>query len=101
MTLSISEANAKDMIMMGKNSMTHYSAAKEPLKVIGDCDPKDTGTTVTFKRRQGFLIEARLRNNRIFSFWRLLIHEVVVPPVVPVVPDDPVVPFAPVVSSCL
>ncbi len=24
-------------------------AAKEPLKVIGDCDPKDTGTTVTFK----------------------------------------------------
>lgn len=26
-----------------------YGAAKEPLKVIGDCDPKDTGTTVTFK----------------------------------------------------
>lgn len=24
-------------------------AAKEPLKVIGECDPKDTGTTVTFK----------------------------------------------------
>ena len=23
--------------------------AKEPLKVIGDCDPKDTGTAVTFK----------------------------------------------------
>ena len=26
-----------------------YGAAKEPLKVIGDCDIKDTGTTVTFK----------------------------------------------------
>jgi DNA gyrase subunit B len=26
-----------------------HGAAKEPLKVIGDCDPKDTGTTVTFK----------------------------------------------------
>lgn len=26
-----------------------YGVAKEPLKVIGDCDPKDTGTTVTFK----------------------------------------------------
>jgi DNA gyrase subunit B len=26
-----------------------YGAAKEPLKVIGDCDPKDTGTMVTFK----------------------------------------------------
>lgn len=26
-----------------------YGAAKEPLKVIGDCDPKETGTTVTFK----------------------------------------------------
>jgi DNA gyrase subunit B len=26
-----------------------YGAAKEPLKVIGECDPKDTGTTVTFK----------------------------------------------------
>jgi len=24
-------------------------AAKEPLKVIGECDPKDTGTSVTFK----------------------------------------------------
>ena len=24
-------------------------AAKEPLKVIGDCDPKDTGTQVTYK----------------------------------------------------
>jgi DNA gyrase subunit B len=26
-----------------------HGEAKEPLKVIGDCDPKDTGTTVTFK----------------------------------------------------
>jgi DNA gyrase subunit B len=26
-----------------------HGAAKEPLKVIGECDPKDTGTTVTFK----------------------------------------------------
>ncbi len=26
-----------------------HGAAKEPLKVIGDCDLKDTGTTVTFK----------------------------------------------------
>jgi DNA gyrase subunit B len=26
-----------------------YGAAKEPLKVIGDCDPKETGTSVTFK----------------------------------------------------
>lgn len=26
-----------------------YGAAKEPLKVIGDCDPKESGTTVTFK----------------------------------------------------
>ncbi len=26
-----------------------YGAAKEPLKVIGDCDLKDTGTSVTFK----------------------------------------------------
>jgi DNA gyrase subunit B len=26
-----------------------YGVAKEPLKVIGDCDTKDTGTTVTFK----------------------------------------------------
>ncbi len=26
-----------------------YGVAKEPLKVIGDCDPKDTGTTITFK----------------------------------------------------
>ena len=26
-----------------------YGVAKEPLKVIGDCDPKETGTTVTFK----------------------------------------------------
>ncbi len=26
-----------------------YGDAKEPLKVIGDCDLKDTGTTVTFK----------------------------------------------------
>jgi DNA gyrase subunit B len=26
-----------------------HGKAKEPLKVIGDCDPKDTGTTVTFK----------------------------------------------------
>lgn len=26
-----------------------YGVAKEPLKIIGDCDPKDTGTTVTFK----------------------------------------------------
>lgn len=26
-----------------------HGAAKEPLKVIGDCDPKDTGTAVTFK----------------------------------------------------
>lgn len=26
-----------------------HGVAKEPLKVIGDCDPKDTGTTVTFK----------------------------------------------------
>jgi DNA gyrase subunit B len=26
-----------------------HGAAKEPLKVIGDCDPKDTGTSVTFK----------------------------------------------------
>ena len=26
-----------------------YGVAKEPLKVIGECDPKDTGTTVTFK----------------------------------------------------
>jgi DNA gyrase subunit B len=37
-----------------KNGKLHrlefaYGAAKEPLKVIGDCDPKDTGTTVTFK----------------------------------------------------
>jgi DNA gyrase subunit B len=27
----------------------NHGEAKEPLKVIGDCDPKDTGTTVTFK----------------------------------------------------
>lgn len=27
----------------------NHGAAKEPLKVIGECDPKDTGTTVTFK----------------------------------------------------
>ncbi|MFP5386610.1 MAG: DNA topoisomerase (ATP-hydrolyzing) subunit B [Bacteriovoracia bacterium] len=26
-----------------------HGAAKEPLKVIGECDPSDTGTTVTFK----------------------------------------------------
>ncbi len=26
-----------------------HGAAKEPLKVIGECDPKDTGTTVTYK----------------------------------------------------
>jgi DNA gyrase subunit B len=26
-----------------------HGEAKEPLKVIGDCDPKDNGTTVTFK----------------------------------------------------
>jgi DNA gyrase subunit B len=26
-----------------------YGVAKEPLKIIGDCDPKETGTTVTFK----------------------------------------------------
>lgn len=26
-----------------------HGVAKEPLKVIGDCDPKDTGTAVTFK----------------------------------------------------
>jgi DNA gyrase subunit B len=26
-----------------------HGNAKEPLKVIGDCDPSDTGTTVTFK----------------------------------------------------
>lgn len=26
-----------------------HGEAKEPLKVIGDCDPKDTGTTVTYK----------------------------------------------------
>lgn len=27
----------------------NHGAAKEPLKVVGDCDLKDTGTTVTFK----------------------------------------------------
>jgi DNA gyrase subunit B len=37
-----------------KNGKIHrlefaHGAAKEPLKVIGDCDPKDTGTAVTFK----------------------------------------------------
>lgn len=37
-----------------KNGKLHrlefvHGEAKEPLKVIGECDPKDTGTTVTFK----------------------------------------------------
>ena len=37
-----------------KNGKVHrlefvHGEAKEPLKVIGDCDPKDTGTIVTFK----------------------------------------------------
>jgi len=27
----------------------HHGDAKEPLKVVGDCDPKETGTSVTFK----------------------------------------------------
>ena len=37
-----------------KNGKVHrlefnYGAAKEPLKIIGDCAPEDTGTSVTFK----------------------------------------------------
>jgi DNA gyrase subunit B len=41
-------------IEIKKNGKLHrldfaYGAAKEPLKVIGDCDPKESGTTVTFK----------------------------------------------------
>ncbi len=41
-------------LVIKKNGKVHeldfeYGKAKAPLKVIGECDPKDNGTTVTFK----------------------------------------------------